>query len=287
MSYNQGEESLKDKMTGAMRTGAVIMAVVMGVSGVASVFGSKTIEDGNFGIEKSFSGTYQTETLKPGINLNIIDKIFEVYGKESLIRIENVKPKDADGIMLQDLDLNVAIKVNSENAVPFLLKTGDITYDKEKSVYILGQNYIEKEARSVASQTIRKFSSEELIDRQQDVENTMKADFQKQLDELYGKGTFTVSEIKIANVQLSPAIEQKIQSIEEIKAEEAKAAATEKIVGIRAGALKKDAEAYQEVAKQIGWTPQQLMEFQKTQAMIQGKLAGATVQVPLSSPAPK
>lgn len=287
MSYNQGQESLKDKMADAMRTGAVIMAVVMGISGVASVFGSKTIEDGNFGIEKSFSGTYQTETLKPGINLNIIDKIFEIYGKESLVRIENVKPKDADGIMLQDLDLNVAIKVNSENAVPFLLKTGDITYNKEKGVYVLGQNYIEKEARSVASQTIRKFRSEELIDRQQDVENQIKADFQKQLDELYGKGTFTVSEIKIANVQLSPAIEQKIQSIEEIKAEEAKAAATEKIVGIRAGALKKDAEAYQEVAKQIGWNPQQLMEFQKTQAMIQGKLAGATVQVPLSAPAPK
>lgn len=91
----------------------------------------------------------------------------------------------------------------------------------------------------------------------------------------------------MANVQFADSVEAKIAAIQEIKAEEAKAEATQKIISIRAGALKKDAEAYKEVASSLGWSPQQLMDYQKTQAMISGKLAGATVQVPLSSPAPK
>jgi len=279
----------KESLVMAMKTGATIMAVVLALGAVTSVFNSQTISEGNFGVEQYFDGTYNTETLNNGIKLNVFDKIFEIYGKESLVKIEDVTPKDSDGVMLKDLDLNVGIKVNKNNAVPFLIKTGDIVYNREIGVFVLGQSYIIKEARSSVSQTVRKFKSEELIDKQQEVEDTIKGDLQAQLDKLYGKDTFTVTDIKIANVKLSEAIEQKIQAVEEIKAEEARSNATERILDLRNKVLSKEIAGYQKVAKDNDINFNQVMEFQRTKAMEQGKVS-ATIQVPISSqssPKPK
>lgn len=274
---------VRERLVFAMKVGATIMAGVIAMTGCVGALRSNITEEGNFSIAKnSFTGQYQSQTLASGYNFNILNSIFEIYGKEALVKIEDVKPKDSEGIMLKDLDLNIAIKVNRDNAVEFLLKTGDIVYEKEKGIYILGKNYIEKEARSVASQTIRKFTSEDLIDRQQEVEMALKDDLQSQLNTLYGRDTFTVTDTKIANVQFADSVEAKIASIQEINAEQAKAQATKKIIAIRAEALSADAQAYQGVAKSLGWNVNQLMDFQKTQAMISGKFGGS-VQIPLET----
>jgi hypothetical protein len=276
------KEEKRENLISAMRAGAAIMAVFMSIGVLGSVFKSTTISEGNFGIEQYFGGSYNTQPLSNGIKLNLFDKIFEVYGKESLVKIEDVRPKDSDGVMLKDLDLNVGIKINKENAVPFLIKTGDIVYNRDSGLFVLGQNYIIKEARSSASQTVRKFKSEDLIDQQQQVEDAIKVDLQAQLDKLYSKDTFSVTDIKIANVQLSEAIEQKIQSVEEIKAEEARVNATSQILEMRNNMLNKEIAGYQVIAKANGINFDQVMEYQRTKAMSEGKI-GANIQIPASN----
>lgn len=275
----------KEKLVDLMKVGATVMVGVIALAAVAGMFRSKVLTEGNFGIEKHFTGSYNTAVLNQGFQANIFDSIYEVYGKESLIKIENVRPKDKSGIMLKDLDLNIVIKANKDNAVPFLLKTGDMVFDDTKKAFVLGEEYISKEARSVANQTIRKFESEQLIDQQSEVEETFKQDLQSQLNTLYGKDTFTVTDIKLANIQFSDSVEEKIQSIELIRAEESKANATEKILSIRNGMLNKEVKGLQEVAKNNNISFDQLLDYQKTKVLMEQKFM-PQVTMPISSPKP-
>ena len=288
-NQRQEEEAKKAKkqaLVNSMKTGAAIIGGLVLITGFVGLLKSTIVDEGNFGIEKHLGGTYNTQALSSGWHGNMLDKIYEVYGKESLIKIEDVRPKDKSGIMLKDLDLNISVKANKENAVPFLLKTGDVSYDSEKGVYYLGTNHLPKEARSVANQTIRKFESEELIDKQNEVEESFKQDFQEQLNKLYGKGTFTVTDVKLANVQFSDAVEEKIQSIEFIRAEEAKATATDKILNIRNEMLNKEVKGLQEVAKANDISFNQLLDYQKTKVLMEGKVQ-AQITMPASTEAPK
>lgn len=268
-----------------MKIGAGIMAGVLCITGLVGALRSTIIDQGNFGIEKHWGGTYNTQALDSGLHGNLFDKIYEVYGKQLLVKVENVRPKDSSGIMLKDLDLNVGFKANKKNAVPFILQTGDITYDSASRVYMLGTDSVLKEARSSANETIRKFQSEELIDKQSEVEETFKKDFQLKLDELYGKDTFTVTDVKLANVQFSDSVEEKIQSVELIKTEEAKALATEKVLKIRNDMLNKEIKGLKEVANNNNVSFDQLLDYQKTRVLMEGKV-NAQLTMPASSAKP-
>lgn len=291
--YGTNEEILAKKRQAAkkaliknVKIGAGIMVGVISVVGLlASVKNSTVIDQGNFGIEKHWGGSFNSQALGTGFQLNAFDKIYEVYGKQLLIKIENVRPKDKSGIMLKDLDLNVGIRANPGNAIPFLLQTGDIKFDTERKVYILGEDSILKESRSVANQSIRKFESEELIDKQEEVEKTFQSDLQKKLDELYGKNAFTVTEVKLANVQFSDSVEEKIQSIELIRTEESKAMATEKVLAIRNSMLNKEVKGLKEVANDNNISFDQLLDYQKTRVLMEGKVQ-AQVTMPASTAKP-
>lgn len=259
-------------------------AKLMGVIAVAANLTGcgEVIDEGNFGIEKYWSGEYNAETFT-GWKGNLFDTIYEVYGREMLIPVENVRPKDKAGVMLKDLDLTVSVKINKDNAVSFILKTGDITKDKEYDAYSIGKKIVAKDAQSLIGETIRKFTSEEILDQKSEVERTFTADLQTELNKLYGKGTFEVIETRFANILVADIVEEKIQATAMINAEAEKNKAINAVLSSRLETLTKEANTIKEAAEKGGITVDQLLTYETIKAIRESGNNNVNVTIPLKN----
>lgn len=188
---------------------------------------TKMPEEGNFLVTKYWwSNTYEP-TISKEREVNILDTIYEIYGKEKLYSLLDQTPKDKSGVLIQDLDITIAIKVNpqisqGENIIKFIVNKGGLVYDETLKQYVLGESYILKDAGSVLSKVFAKIDSEELLNNKEAFEKTYSNALQEELNKLYGEDVFNVADIKVAGFKASQATEQKIQNINAIKAEENK-----------------------------------------------------------------
>jgi hypothetical protein len=175
--------------------------------------GSTTISEGNFGLSKMMlTGSYSRAPLGAGFNLGVISSISEFYGKEEMVKIDQIHPKDKDGVLLKDLDLIVTYKTNPQKAVAFFVQTGDSTYKRADGTEHLGLGRIDRDARATIGESIRNYSSLEILNNPEQLETKFKHDLQVKLDTLYGKDTFLVTNIKVSNILVSDVIEQRIQN---------------------------------------------------------------------------
>lgn len=266
-------------------------AKLLGVAAMATTTllltgcGSKVVNEGNFGLSQPFfSGKYNREAVGTGLNLKLWGGIDEFYGSEEMVKIDNIHPKDKNFILLRELDLIVTFQINRDKAVEFLVKTRDIGVDP-KGIYHLGINRIDKDARNTIGQSIGKFTSMEILNDLQTVEKTYLVDLQKDLDLLYGKDTIHVSNVKISNVKVSEAIEERLQSVAVINAEAAKNAATMAILENREKTLTKEATLISNVSKNSGISVDQLLQYETIKAIKEG--AATHVQVPATGVKPK
>ena len=229
---------------------------------------SKTITEGNFGMEKYWGGSYNKTAIEPGTYFfdDVFDSWYEIYGKETMIKIQDIRPKDKNGVMLKDLDLNVSIKAIPEGAIKFFLKTGDLA-KAEDGIYKLGLKVLEKDAQSTFNKTMRLFTSEEALDKQDALELQFKKDLQAELDRLYGPKTFEVTEVKIANIQVAEAIEEKIQAIATVQAEQERNNATQKVLFSRQEAMTGEANVLKHTAEKTGLSIDQLLQYEMIKAI--------------------
>lgn len=266
---------LKSFIRGAKIAGALIIAA--NLTGCGSV-----VDEGNFAIEKHWGGSYNESIINQGFHGNIFDTVYQIYGRESLVKIEDIRPKDANKVMLKDLDLNISFKANKEGALKFLLKTGDLS--KNGDLYYLGQKYVPKDAQSVIGRTVGKFTSEEMLSEPTKLETTFKSDLQKELDELYGKDCFTVTEVKIANIQVATSIEEKIQAVAMVTAEQEKNKAIQKVLESRQETLSKEAATIKNAADKGGLTVDQLLQYEMIKAIKDAPNEKVNIQVSANKP---
>lgn len=244
-------------------------AKVMGIIAVAATLSGcgEVINEGNFGIERYWGGQYNQKPLTTGWNFNMFDDIYQVHGRETQLNVADVRPKDSRNVMLRDLDITLTYKVNPEKAIPFLLKTADITRDNEKDVYVLGEKVLTKDAQSYVSETIRKFTSEEILDNKSLVENTFATDFQEEVNRLYGKGTFEIVDVKFANVLVAESVEEKIQAVAMVNAEKEKNQAIQAILASREETLTRKAQTIKNAADKAGITVDELLNYEMIEVL--------------------
>lgn len=242
---------------------------------VAGISGCSVIDDGNFAITKSaFTSKYTNDILEPGISFTGTQSVYEINGKAMQYQISDLRPKDKDGVMLVDLDITITVKVNPTHKVIEFVKTNS-DLKRDSGYYIVGREFIIKDARSFIGEVVRKFSSDEILDKRSEFENVFVEEFQKEMNRLYGEKTFVITDMKIANIQVSPIIENRIQSIANINAEEAKNAATRSILKGRKEVMVQEATILKEAANEAGITIDQMLRSR----LIDAIRDGANVQV--------
>ena len=248
------------------------------VAGMWTVAAIDRISDGNFGIGKSWSGIYQDQVIGQGFSLNYMTKVLEIDGKNNIVQVNDMRPKDEDGVLLEDMDYNVIYNVNPGRAVSFLREQRDLARSGD-GTYTLGQTYVTKFAARVATEVIHNFPSVALLDRPGEVEEAIKVALQQRLDREYGEGLFEIANINLASVKMSPVIEQRIQNVAAQDAAAAEAKAQERSLGARTQAELAEAQSLKDISGQTGVSVSDLLEIRRIRALQNLNGVGAAVTV--------
>lgn len=229
---------------------------------ILAMTGCTNIDEGNFAIEKSWTNKIDPEP-KTGFISHWTTNITEVTHREFLLPVENVRPKDKMGVMLEDLDVTYTVRLVPTGAIGFYRERGDITCPDNLSGCIIGASYLRKDAAANIGNTIRNYDSTDLLDNRKVVEESLQADFQTELDTLYGKDVFVVTEAKIANAQVAKTVEERIQAVALIASEKERSRATMEVLATREATTAKEYETLVNAAKQAGMTIDQALEFRR------------------------
>ena len=236
-----------------------------------------SIREGNFGIkQQAFNAAYDHQPLPSGFNTVFLGSIHEVYGRESMIQVEDIHPKDKNNILLKDLDLVVTFKVEKDKAVDFFVRTNDRA-DKD-GLWVLGTQRVDRAARQVIGPSLRHFDSIEVLNDPASLQNQFKLDLQANLDADYGTGTINVLDVKVAHILVSDVIETRIQSASVLAAEKAKNEATMAVLASRKATLAQEAKVLHDAAVEGGISVDQLLQAELLKVMREGAKADVVVQ---------
>jgi hypothetical protein len=239
----------------------------------------ETIREGNFGLEQgNLSAAYDHTPLPSGFNMAFLSTIHEFFGREVLLQVEDIHPKDKNNILLKDLDLVVTYQINQTNAADFLIRTNDAT--QKDGTTILGMQRVERAARQVIGPSVRNFESIEILNDPNLLEEQFQKDLQTNLDTDYGAKFFSVIDVKVANILVSDVIESRIQSASVLAAEKAKNEATIAVLESRKNTLTQEAIVLKQAADTAGITVDQLLQAELIKAMREG--AKVEVVVPIA-----
>ena len=98
-----------------------IVRIAFSLIALTLLAGCTMIEEGNFGVEKSWSNQIANDP-KFGSQVTVLDDITQVTQREFLMPVENVRPKDKMGVLLEDLDATYSIRLVPEGAIRFYLE---------------------------------------------------------------------------------------------------------------------------------------------------------------------
>lgn len=243
------------------------------------------IDTGNVGVESAL-GQVKTDPLPPGLYQTMFKTVTELCAKEVPVSIENLKPQTSDKITLQDLDIDLYIRLNPTLAPAAYIKwPGDFLEVKGDGCTRVGTSYVTRQAREVVYNAASKFSSQDVHLERAEIAALVVKELQQNLDSEAGKGMFNVISANVKNLITDPALEENIKSAAkaqfELQAQKNKLEVTkieaererEKAKG-EADAIRIKAEA---VAKQGGAEYVQLQAIQKWNGVLPTTNAGGAV----------
>ena len=270
MSYSYTDGEKEDRRLARL---SALRTIGLGLAGTAVIVGGlwtaaaiDRVSDGNFAIGKSISGMYKDQVIEQGFSINYLTKVLEVDGKNNIVQVSDIRPKDKDGVLLQDLDYNITYNVNPERAVSFLRQQRDMVLSDD-GTYTMGKTYVTKLAQRVATEVIRDYPSVPLLDEPAVVETAIQEALQERLDKEYGTGLFEVANINLASVKVSDVIEQRIQNVAAQDAAAAAAQAQMRSLEKRGEAELAEAESIKGISDRTGVSMEQLIEIRRIRAL--------------------
>lgn len=253
-----------------------ILKLLSALAVIALLSGCAMINEGNFGLETSFDNQVNP-TPKEGFQVTVLDTITEVTKREFLLPVENVRPKDKMGVLLEDLDITYTIRLYPEGAIRFYRERGDLTCPNNLSGCVIGASYLRKDAAANIGNTIRNYDSADLLDDRKKVEKQLQEDFQAELNSLYGEKVFEVVEAKIAQVQVAKSVEERIQAVALIASEKERARATMAVLETREETLGRELQTVANAAKFAGFTIDQALEYRRLEILRDMPGAGVNI----------
>lgn len=146
------------------------------------------------------------------------------------------------------------------NVNKFIVERSDFVQDREKDAFVIGESYVKKDGASVLSKYFATIDSETLLNDKTTFESSFAKILQKELDTLYGEDMFYIEDVKVASFKAGQATEERIQSINAIKAEEIKNAELLKAAKSKKEVMLINAQMIKDVSKETGLSVDQILE---------------------------
>lgn len=168
------------------------------------------VETGHVGVVKTL-GKISPDEVGEGIHLKIpfIQSVDKYIAKEINFTLNDMRPKAADNLSLEDLDVTVYYKI-----VPAHIAETEIKYsgtrERGTSGYMPAYHLIYQESRGAAYDAVSQIESLELHKLRDQLGNAIAVKLQAKLEKS-DPNTFLITRVIIRALNTDPSIEQSIQ----------------------------------------------------------------------------
>ena len=178
--------------------------------------GCSQIDTGNVGVVKT-GGQYKTEELQPGWHVSMFSTVYEVSTKENVIQFNDIKPKTADQITVEDLDIDVYYQLNPGRAQETMVKlAGDLAKNSDGD-YVPGYSYVSRVAREAIYNAMAKVKASDAQTKRSVIPADVAAILQAELDSKFEKGWFIVTNVNLRNLTVDSKLEQAIRDAAQVQ----------------------------------------------------------------------
>jgi regulator of protease activity HflC (stomatin/prohibitin superfamily) len=229
---------------GQKRVGWAISGIVLGALALSFLFGSFYIVDtGHVGVERTLGKVDLIEN-RPGLNFKLpfLTQAYEFSAKEIALDLDDLKPKAADNLSLQDLDVTVYYNASPDAIADLMVKYANASQYAPGAI-LPAYGIVYREARGAVYEEIAKIDSLELHKMRDALQTSIQDSLQLRLEDKDGDA-LQISRVVVRALNTDPSIEE---SIREAVANQKKLEAKQISVDI----AKKDAEIEIERARGI------------------------------------
>jgi len=201
------------------------------------------VDTGHVGVERTLGRVDLTET-EPGMNfkLPLLTQSYEFSAKEIALDLNDLKPKAADNLSLQDLDVTVYYNAAADSVADLMVKYANASQQAPEAI-LPAYGIVYREARGAVYEEIAKVDSLELHRLRDALQTSIQDSLQARLEAKDGDA-LQISRVVVRALNTDPSIEA---SIREAVANQKKLEAKQISVDI----AKKDAEIEIERARGI------------------------------------
>ena len=203
-----------------------------------------TVETGNVSVERTF-GKVNHEEQQQGLNFKmpLLTTAMEFSAKEIAVDFNDLTPKAADNLSLQDLDVSVFYRASQDRISELMVKYAGSAVRGDDEAYLPAWGLVVREARSTIYEKVSEIDSLQLHKQREILQTAVQATLQSRLDRS-DPNDFQVTRVVVRALNTDPSIEAAIrEAVEAEKRLEAKQVQVE--------IAKKDAEIEIERAKGI------------------------------------
>ncbi len=221
--------------------GALITIVVLGF--VLAINSFYVVETGHVGVERTL-GKVDLEETQAGVNLKLplLTRAYEFSAKEIALDLNDLRPKAADNLSLQDLDVTVYYNAAPGAIADLMVKYANAS-QSAPGAYLPAYGIVYREARGAIYEEVAKVDSLKLHRQRDALQTAIQESLQARLAERDGDALM-ISRVVVRALNTDPSIEA---SIREAVANQKKLEAKQISVDI----AKKDAEIEIERARGI------------------------------------
>jgi regulator of protease activity HflC (stomatin/prohibitin superfamily) len=167
------------------------------------------IETGDVGVRKTF-GEVDPKEIPVGFYTSVMSDVDVYIIKETVVDLQNLKPRASDNLSLRELDVSVYYTINPEIVAEFTSTNSGMSAQAENGKIYPGYLLIERLASGEVNDAVAKMPSLTLHQNRNTLEAAVHEGLQKQLDSKV-VGGFKVTRVVVTAIQTDPAIEASIQ----------------------------------------------------------------------------
>lgn len=166
---------------------------------------------GEVGILLSWDKQVQPNPIQNSVEITFLDEMYVVDNTQVRIPVTNVKAKDIDGILFQDIDAQVTYNTIPQGAVDFYKLTKELDSLEGFDNYVIGARVIEKESKNALIKVFTKFKASQVNTEKSSIEKALLEELTIELNKRF-PNTFLIVDINIDSAQLDPNVEKVLQS---------------------------------------------------------------------------
>ena len=164
---------------------------------------------GEIGIVLDWSKQVKSDPVVNSLEFHFLDDLIIVDSTQVRVPIKDVKAKDVDGILFQDIDAQITYNVTPQGAVNFYKQTKEV--DRVDGVSAVGFRVVGKEAKNALVKTFTEFKANQVNAEKSLVEERLSKLPSDELNKRY-PDTFVIVDVNIDSAQLDLNVEKVLQS---------------------------------------------------------------------------